>query len=324
MSGLKIGGMLGVALLAALLGASGAAAQGAETTTTAYRLGVGDVVRLNVLAQPELDGELTVQPDSTVFVPRVGELAVGGLTVAEAERLIQQRLRLYDPDVTTVTLIVTEYNSLQIFVLGAVANAGPQTFTTPPTLWDVLRAAGGPTDGANLASARVVSTEDGLPVTHPVNLSGWMSGGEIPNVTLGNGDTLIIPGGVDGTATGTDPAGGVQIFGGVASPTTVPITEPTRLLTCLMLAGAPIEDANLEKVWWVHHDGGEQIRSRRVDMRNYFEQGSMAGNPLIYPGDSVRVEEHRLSWFQQNWGLIMATLTTFITIYLLVDRGTVR
>jgi len=319
MSGRRNSWVLGTLLLVALT-APGALTQEVGDDTAEYRLGAGDVLNLNVLARPELDGTMTVQPDSTVFIPLVGELAVGGLTVIAAERLIQQRLRLYDPDVNTVTLTVTEYNALQVFVLGAVSNPGPHTFTAPPTLWDVLRAVGGPAPGANLALARIVSVEDDRPVTRAVNLSGWMTGGDIPDITLRSGDTLIIPGGAEGAAVGADPLTGVQIFGGVATPTTIAITTPTRLLTCLMLAGAPISAADLEKVWWVHREAGDdKIRSRRVDMLNYFERGSMAGNPLIYPGDTIRVEETSLSWFQQNWGIIMATMTTMITLYLLFD-----
>ena len=226
MSGRRISWVLWTLLVAALT-APGALAQDGGVEATEYRLGTGDVLSLNVLASPELDGELTVQPDSTVFIPLVGELAIGGLTVAEAERLIQQRLRLYDPDVNTVALTVTEYNALQVYVLGAVSNPGPHNFTAPPTLWDVLRAVGGPAPGANLALARIVSSEDGRPVTRAVNLSGWMTGGDIPDITLRSGDTLIIPAAADGAAVGADPLTGVQIFGGVATPTTIAITTPT-------------------------------------------------------------------------------------------------
>ena len=92
MSGRRISWVLWTLLVAALT-APGALAQDGGDEATEYRLGTGDVLSLNVLASPELDGELTVQPDSTVFIPLVGELAIGGLTVAEAEQIMRVALK---------------------------------------------------------------------------------------------------------------------------------------------------------------------------------------------------------------------------------------
>jgi len=57
-----------------------------------YRLGPDDVLQLNVLQQPDLDREVTIQPDSTIFIPQVGEMTIGGVTLSDAEQIINDRL----------------------------------------------------------------------------------------------------------------------------------------------------------------------------------------------------------------------------------------
>ncbi len=38
----------------------------------------------------------------------------------------------------------------------------------------------------------------------------------------------------------------------------------------------------------MHHDGG-QIQSTLVNLELYLKEGDPAGNPLIYPGDTLKV-----------------------------------
>ncbi len=299
----------------------GARAQ-TPTATQNYRIGVGDVLRLNVPGDQRIERDLTVQPDGTVSVPQIGAVAIGGLSIKDAQELLRQRLRLYNPNVDAVNLVVTQYNALRVFVLGAVTSPGAYPFTAPPTVWEALRAAGGPVQGANLSVARIIATRDGEPSFRTVNLSGYLSGETMPSVVLETGDTLVIPAIADGTV-GVAANQGVQVFGGVTQPTTVPIDEPLPLLSVLMLAGAPMSDAVLNKIDWVHGEGesGRRLRAKRVDMTQYLEHGRPEGNPLIYPGDTVYLPQRHPNWFANNLPLILTTLSTAATIYLVYDRA---
>lgn len=286
-----------------------------------YRIGAGDVLRLNVPQLPELDGEISVQPDGSIYVRQVGVVVVGGLTVAEAQELLRRRLRLFDPSVAEVVLGVVEFNALRIFAHGAVSTPGAHTFETPPTLWEVLRVAGGPTANANLASCRVLSQVDGRLVSTSVDLSGYITGTGLPDMTLRGGDTLVVPLIADGTV-GIPSSQGVQVFGGVAQPTTVPLRAPTELITVLMLAGAPLVDAKLHEVEWVHRGGagGGPVRAQRVNVKDFLKHGDPDGNPMIYPGDVVYMPHERPGWVQQYLPLILSLVATTTTAYLAYDR----
>jgi len=286
---------------------------------TDYRVGPGDVLSLNVLGMPQLDRELTIQSDGTAFVPQVGEVNLAGLTLHEAENEVRERLRLFNPSIDSVNLQIVQYNALRVYVLGAVANPGAHTFTSTPTVWDAVRAAGGPDDTANLAAARIVTEVEWRSQTRLVNLSGLLTGGMVPEVVLRSGDTLIIPAVGEGSLAAA-PESGVQIIGAVATPAVVPVQGPTRLLSCLLMSGAPLENAKLKSVWWVHNEGGEAYTSRHIDMTQFFEHGSLAGNPLIYPGDAVHVDYKQPGFFAKLFPYLIATTTTIIAVLLAMDR----
>lgn len=305
-----------------LLPASPVAAQSGTSDRAVYRVGPGDVLRLNVPAASQLERDLTVQPDGTIYVPQVGAVSVGGLTLTEAEDLVFERVRLFNPQVDNVILVVVEYNALRVFVLGAVQQPGAYTFATTPTVWEVLRAAGGPAENANLAAARLIITRNGKPSSQTINISGYLSGGSLPEQLLEAGDTLVVPTIADGIV-GVGASQGVQVFGGVGTPTTVPLTEPTPLLSVLMLAGAPVSDAKLDEIAWVHDDGtGSNPRlAQRVNLKDYLEKGLMEGNPQIGPGDAIYLPQERPGWLAANLPLFFGIMTSVTTALVVLNRN---
>jgi len=313
-----------VLLIAALLLALAGAAAAQEPAgvppqpSAAYRLGGGDVVQLNVLQQPTLDRSLTVRPDGTAVVPLVGEVAMSGLTLREAEQLVLEKLRLFNREISDVSLTVMQYNALRVYILGAVANPGSYTFEAEPTLWDVLRAAGGPAPDANLTQVRVVAEGAGATTAAVHDISGILTGsGPSSAVFLRSGDTVIVPG---NAAAQVAPASGVQVFGGVAAPGTYLINEPTRLMSVLMLAGAPVETGDLKKVWWVHADQQGRHTSQPVDLVAFLQRGDLAGNPLVHPGDTVQVPQHAAGFFRTIYPIILGTISTAAAVSIAVTR----
>ena len=122
----------------------------------AYRIGVGDVLLLAtprgestaeelaglVAAQNQRQG-YTVQDDGDIAIPDVGRIMVGGMTLAQAEdaifdRLIEARI---DP---SFSLEVAEFNSQRVSIGGAVNSPGVVPVgMTPLFLDEVLASAGG-------------------------------------------------------------------------------------------------------------------------------------------------------------------------------------
>ncbi|MFB9149092.1 polysaccharide biosynthesis/export family protein [Roseovarius ramblicola] len=127
-----------------------------EIAPSPYRIGVGDVVLLatkeNGTSVERLSGLLaaqtkrqgyTVSDDGAISIPDIGEVAIAGLTLNEAQDRIFKFLldNQIDP---AFSLEVTEFNSQRVTVGGAVRQAARVPVTLlPPTLGDALTATGG-------------------------------------------------------------------------------------------------------------------------------------------------------------------------------------
>ena len=72
------------------------------------------------------------------------------------------------------------------------------------------------------------------------------------------------------TETSFGATGSVKVFGGVAVPSVVPVDGPTPLMDVLMLAGAPVVDANMKKIWWVHGGVGSD-QAQLVNLKLFLD-----------------------------------------------------
>jgi len=291
---------------------------GQNSNNSEMVLRAGDQIRLTVPGRPDLDADLTLDPSGRAIIPQVGEVTLSGLTNSEATLFIKQKLRLFYPTIDSVHLEINRSGATKIYVMGQVARPGVQSFDHVPTIWDVMRSAGGPNASADLRTARVIREEDGMPKVQTLDLSGIIDGRSFPDFELRTGDTLIIPALLEGV-TGVPAAEGVKVFGGVGVATVVPLEGPMPMLDVLMLAGAPSDEADLSKVYWVHEDGG-QAMSTLVDLQLYLKEGNPVGNPRIYPGDTLHVKIARPGWFRANVPWVLGTIAAVITILLGYDR----
>src|SRR5690606_1726297 len=118
-----------------------------------YRLGPGDRLVLVLTGDIEAAYPLDITREGFVVVPQVGQLYVANLTMADAERMFQQRLaRSYSGigSTTRFSLSVASLRSNQVFVLGDVTRPGSYRISAAGTALTALYAAGGPTDNGSL------------------------------------------------------------------------------------------------------------------------------------------------------------------------------
>ncbi|HET7745667.1 MAG TPA: polysaccharide biosynthesis/export family protein [Vicinamibacteria bacterium] len=126
-----------------------------------YRVGPGDVLEVTVVGLPELSRVATVQPDGTLNLPVAGAVPAAGKTTAqvrgELARLLAREYLRSDP---LVEVVVREYKSQFVTVLGEVTTPGRRTLRGATRLIDVLIESGGFTRGASgeIVIARVDGT----------------------------------------------------------------------------------------------------------------------------------------------------------------------
>src|SRR5690606_13452293 len=87
-----------------------------------YRVGSGDRLRVTVYGEESLTGEYLVDGSGSISMPLISQVTVGGLTTAEIQALVADRLRngfLRNPN---VAVQVIDYRPF--FILGEVRTAG--------------------------------------------------------------------------------------------------------------------------------------------------------------------------------------------------------
>ncbi len=135
------------ALLAAVASGQTPSAPDAPRTDPAYRLIVGDQVAISVYGESELSISQKLDTEGRIRLALVGEIALAGLSVREAESTIEKlyvdRRILKQP---MINIVVQTYAVRDISILGAVRGPGKMTF--PPEksvldITDVVTRAGG-------------------------------------------------------------------------------------------------------------------------------------------------------------------------------------
>jgi polysaccharide export outer membrane protein len=162
-----------------------------EASSSALVLGPGDEADVTVYGAPDLSGHTRVGADGNISIPLIGYVRVAGLSSSEAEAAIETQLRqnnvVNDP---RVSVFVKEYTSSGISVAGEVAKPGFYSAVGPHRLFDVLQAAGGPTEKA--ASKVVISHRDQTETT-TLDISKDPAAMAASNVVLQPGDTIVVP-----------------------------------------------------------------------------------------------------------------------------------
>ena len=106
-----------------------------------YRLAPGDHVVLLVFDEAQLSGDFVVNGSGELLLPLAGAIDVGGLSLAEAQERIQERLAdgiLVQP---SVSLRITEYKP--VFIFGNVKKAGSYPFQFGQSVRAAIASAGG-------------------------------------------------------------------------------------------------------------------------------------------------------------------------------------
>ena len=179
-----------------------------EPTRPAYVLGVDDQVVVQVADLEEIKGERPIRVDSQgdIRLPIVGRQHVGGLTVEQAEAALRKSFGavLKDPE---VTVLVSEFRSHPVSVLGSVRSPGVVQITGKKTLYEVLALVGGANPDAGNAILITRPKESGpLPLSDAhldasgqfyvghVNLKGILDARNLQdNILIEFGDVVTVP-----------------------------------------------------------------------------------------------------------------------------------
>jgi polysaccharide export outer membrane protein len=155
-------------------------------------LGVGDLFEVRVYQEDELTNEFRVSPDGTIDFPLVGRVEVLGLQPSEVADRVRDRLRdggfFREPQ---VSVLVREYASKRISVVGAVERPG--TFPVAPgmTVVQAISQAGGFTPLASRNDVVLTRRVEGELRRYPVAVDA-VANGRQEDIPVLPGDIIYI------------------------------------------------------------------------------------------------------------------------------------
>jgi len=152
-----------------------------------YRLAKEDVVEVSVWKEPDLSRTVPIRPDGKITLPLVGDLPAEGLTPAQLEKSVQDKLSplVRDP---RVTVIVHDVNGSRIYVTGMVTHPGAFPLRSHMTVLQALAMAGGLAEFADRGEITVLHADG---TRHIVDYDDLVNGKV--RRQLSAGDTVVVP-----------------------------------------------------------------------------------------------------------------------------------
>jgi protein involved in polysaccharide export with SLBB domain len=162
----------------------------------------GDNLEIFVVEDASFNGRYQVRRGGYIILPAVGRIPVAGKTMQGAEADVRKALETSQLQHATVMVEKVEGADVEsgpvIFLAGEFKNPHPFRIPvgTKPTVVNVILSCGGVADDADLTRVKVMRIVANKNVVEEVNVEKILAGsGLTSDLTLNDGDVLMIPGG---------------------------------------------------------------------------------------------------------------------------------
>jgi polysaccharide export outer membrane protein len=249
-----------------------------------YLIGAQDVLVVTILEAPELTREVRVGADGMVSLPLLDRVNLQGLTLAQAEDLLEKKYReagiLNNPN---VSVQLKDLISKPVTVAGAVRNPGVFQINGQTELFRILTQAGGLVEGAaaqvQVIRAGTTSAEQILRIRVDQVQNGELEA----NIPIYGGDTINVA-----------PAGAVYVIGAVNKPGRHSMggdAENFTVVRLIAMAESVTRTAKPDKAVLIRKDGSGALQQIPVDLKKILSKQQadlrMLHNDVLYVPDST-------------------------------------
>lgn len=285
-----------------------------ESNVWNYKVGVGDVLSIDVFDHPELtlpggpmrsaaESGFRVQADGTFSYPFAGQVPARGRAPEQIRDDLRLKLASYLPD-PQIEVRVAAYNSQSILVSGDVQQPNRQALTAVPlTLLEAVSAAGGMTEAADASRVKLRRGNR----NYNINLEPFLNGTGTPyNPILRAGDVVSVP---------RRRLEEAYLLGQVVKPATVDLSlDPLTLTQALTRQGGLQELRADARGVFVFRKGADKITVFQLEMDS--PTGLVLGTEfLLAPHDVIYVTRSPIG----KWNDTITRLLPSITVARTVD-----
>ena len=158
-----------------------------------YTIGAQDVLDVNVWKEAEVSRTVQVRPDGKISLPLLNDVQAAGLTPKQLTESLTEKLKKYI-DSPQVTVIVTQINSMRVYLIGQVTRPGAYPLMPDMTILQAISSAGGLAQFANGKKIFLMRTENGTQRKYAFNYKDVLDGRKPEeNLKLKPGDTIVVP-----------------------------------------------------------------------------------------------------------------------------------
>lgn len=166
-------------------------------TIDSYRIGVDDVLAVNVWKNPDLSVTVPVRPDGKISLPLIGDMVAGGKEPMDVAEEIKKKLAKFirEPQVAVILSSLQSHQFIsRIRITGAVNRPVSLPFRQGMTVLDAVLEAGSLNEFASPNSATLFRKKEGKTESYDVFLGDILNSGQLEtNYELLPGDIITIP-----------------------------------------------------------------------------------------------------------------------------------
>ncbi|MCU0525730.1 MAG: SLBB domain-containing protein [Elainella sp. Prado103] len=307
--------------------------EASESWSDHYRLGPGDVIKIDVFGAEEYSGEAIVLQDGAIGLPRGGRVFVQGQTFQQAAESIAGTYTTYIRN-PLITITPIKLRPIRIAISGEVNHPGSYTVESTqnnqeqkfPTLTQIIAQAGGITARANLKKIEIrrpVGSDQAQVAT--INLWNLVQSSDLSqDIVLQSGDEVHVPTAANlsaqeltelASANFAPPAIRVYVAGEVARPGLIEVPLNTPLNQAILVAGGFNERADRDSVNLVRLNPNGTITKQDVEI-DFNEGVNEENNPILMNQDVVVVERSVTADFSQVAGMVLSPLSQILNTIL--------
>lgn len=242
-----------------------------------YQLGAGDLVRINVYGNQDLLTEARLSANGSITFPLVGEVVLGGLSPTLSEKKLADLLEKGGfVKKAQVNLVVLQFQSQYISVLGDVYKPGKYSLDRPSTLSDVLAMAGGTTpNGSDLIS--LIRIKDGKTTKETYDLRDLINKeDQASNPQLQRDDIVYVN------------AREVSVLGQVSRPGKYSVASGVRTVIDFLSQAGGVSPSGADSIIIITKRDGK-TEKHEIDIDQLYRKGDTSANFELADGDSIYV-----------------------------------
>jgi polysaccharide biosynthesis/export protein len=168
-------------------------AQDQNVRAGGYQVLPGDMLRVSVWKEPDLQMDVLVRPDSAISFPLAGEISTKGLSVGALQQELNKRLGKFISN-PVVTVSVLQVLGNKVYVIGQVNDPGVFVVNPNPDVMQALSMAGGMTAFAASGDIKILRRNDAHQVAIPFDYNDVLKGKNLDqNIVLQSGDIVVVP-----------------------------------------------------------------------------------------------------------------------------------